>query len=725
MFTNHLQQPLINTIIFDSMKRFWFILMLLPLQMPAQTAGIDSLTLLLTQVDNDSSHFSLLERLAARLRRIDPAKAKLYADEALTIAQKNAWRGREGIAYIRLAVVASNLGNYQTAKEKAREALQIHQEVKDSAYISFDLQILGNSCRHLGDYSKSLEHHIRALNIRKATNTNEADIARNYTSIGNVYNLSGDFEKAIEYYEKGLDIWKHYGSPEDEANSYANIGALHLTNLEPEKAQVYLKRSMEIFDSLQIPYGIGATATNLGNAYMLFGEYEKAREASLKGLEIYRQQGDQARVAMILTQLGEIQQEAGYYSEAINYYKQVLPLVDSIGLLDTKKLIFERLSEAYASQGKHQQALEARLVFETLKDSLLNVQTLQQLNELDAQYQSQQKDQEIAYYKIDLERRTRERNVLLIGTALFFILGTLAILALISRQRAYRKLQEEQQRTAALLKKLQATQAQLLQSEKMASLGQLTAGIAHEINNPINFITSNIEALKLDFQDIDQLLELLSSLNSDHQTEAIKRLTVLKKEVDINFLREEINQLLASIERGAHRTDEIVKSLRNFSRNTTEHFLKANLHEALDATILLVKNNLPEKVFIQKEYGQIPEVFCQVSRLNQVFLNMLTNAIHATAPSGTITISTQQIDTQVEIVIADTGKGIAPATQSRIFEPFFTTKAVGQGTGLGLSISYSIIKQHNGNITVKSQVNKGTAFHILLPIEQNASPEHL
>ena len=708
------------------MKQFWLILiLLLPLRMPAQTASIDSLTISLNQADNDSSRFSLLEQLAAKLRRANPAKAETYASEALIIAQENGWKRREGIAYIRLAVVASNLGNYQKAKEKAEKALQIHQEVKDSTYISFDLLILGNSCRHLGDYSKSLEHQIRALNIRKATNTNEADIARNYTSIGNVYSLSGDFEKSIEYYEKGLDIWKKYGSPEDEANSYANIGALYLTNLKPEKAQVYLKRSMEIFDSLQIPYGIGATATNLGNAYMLFGEYEKAREASLKGLEIYRQQGDQARVAMILTQLGEIQQEAGYYSKAINYYQQVLPLVDSIGLLDTKKLIFERLSEAYASQGQHQQALEARLVFETLKDSLLNAQTLQQLNELDAQYQSQQKDQEIAYYKIDLERRTRERNVLLFGSALLFILGALAILALVSRQRAYRKLQKEQQRTATLLEKLQATQAQLLQSEKMASLGQLTAGIAHEINNPINFITSNIEALKLDFQDINQLLELLSLLDDDHQQKVIAQLVKYTKEIDINFLREEISQLLASIERGAHRTDEIVKSLRNFSRNTTEHFLKANIHEALDATILLVKNNLPEKVFIHKEYGQIPEIYCQVSRLNQVFLNILTNAIYATKPSGTISISTQLLGSQVEITIADTGKGMDAATQSHIFEPFFTTKEVGQGTGLGLSISYSIIKQHNGNITVKSQLNEGTAFHILLPIEQNTSPEHL
>lgn len=267
------------------------------------------------------------------------------------------------------------------------------------------------------------------------------------------------------------------------------------------------------------------------------------------------------------------------------------------------------------------------------------------------------------------------------------------------------------------MEKLKSTQSQLIDSEKMASLGQLTAGIAHEINNPINYISAGINPLKRDMADIESLYKKYKEASTNGFDE--NKLSDAKEfsdEIESDFLFEEIKSLLEGIEEGASRTREIVIGLRNFSRMDEDAIKTANINEGIDSTLMLLRNKIKNKITIKKEYGQIPPIECYPGKLNQVFMNILNNAADAIKDEGEIAIRTWGNDDHIFISIKDNGIGIPENTRKRIFEPFYTTKEVGQGTGLGLSISFGIIEKHKGNITVKSEKNKGSEFIIQLPI---------
>jgi len=269
---------------------------------------------------------------------------------------------------------------------------------------------------------------------------------------------------------------------------------------------------------------------------------------------------------------------------------------------------------------------------------------------------------------------------------------------------------------------LKNTQAQLVNSEKMASLGQLTAGIAHEINNPINFVTSNIIPLKRDLNDLIGLLHKYETLKTTAsvQPQDLVDIEAYKKEIDYEYLKEEVNILLAGMEEGAQRTAEIVKGLRIFSRLDESDLKKVNINEGIESTLILLNSSFGGKIKLVKDFDEDAVLECYPGKLNQVIMNIANNAIQAIHENnmddeGVVTITTKSEHDRVIIAIADNGPGMSEDVRNRIFEPFFTTKAIGQGTGLGLSIVYSIIESHNGTIKVESEIGKGTRFTMDLP----------
>lgn len=285
------------------------------------------------------------------------------------------------------------------------------------------------------------------------------------------------------------------------------------------------------------------------------------------------------------------------------------------------------------------------------------------------------------------------------------------------------------------LQELKKTQGQLVQTEKMSSLGQLVAGIGHEINNPVNFIHGNLSHAHEYTQDILRLLEIYQEEYPD-STATIQEEAEL---IDLDFLREDLPKLLSSMQVGSERIREIVKSLRNFSRVDEAEYKPANIHEGIDSTLMILQNRLKGKsescgIEVVKEYGELPPVECYPGQLNQVFMNLLTNAIDAfdeynqqsvstqefKATTSQIRISTQTLDSKsIAIHIADNGPGIPAEIVSRLFDPFFTTKPVGKGTGLGLAISYQIVvEKHHGELKCMSQLGKGTEFMIEIPVTQ-------
>lgn len=278
------------------------------------------------------------------------------------------------------------------------------------------------------------------------------------------------------------------------------------------------------------------------------------------------------------------------------------------------------------------------------------------------------------------------------------------------------------QKMTRAFEQLKNTQSKLVESEKMASLGVLTAGVAHEINNPVNFISGGIISLKENYEDVEMLLKKYLSYNPTADKKTTEKLwneiESLKEDIDLESLLPEIQDLFKSISNGASRSMEIVRGLKNFSRLDESDMKEANLETGIDSTLVILNNQLKNRITVNKEYGGIPSLHCFPGQLNQVFMNILNNAIQAMTGPGELSISTSHKDNNIIIRITDNGPGIPDAVKEHIFEPFYTTKGVGEGTGLGLSISYGIINKHKGTISVDSEMGKGTTFTITLPIKR-------
>jgi PAS domain S-box-containing protein len=282
-------------------------------------------------------------------------------------------------------------------------------------------------------------------------------------------------------------------------------------------------------------------------------------------------------------------------------------------------------------------------------------------------------------------------------------------------QTANSKLQSEQVRQQELIKKLEEAQNQLLQSEKMASMGQLAAGVAHEINNPVGFVNSNLGTLQRYVSKLLQLLGAYEALEGSLSEEAMQEIQQLKATMDAAYLRQDIDDLLNESLEGLQRVKRIVQDLKDFSHVDRAELEWADLEKGLDSTLNVVWNELKYKAKVTKAYGHPPSIECFPSQLNQVFMNLLINAAHSIETTGEITIRTGYDADYVWVEVEDNGKGIAPENLKRIFEPFFTTKPVGKGTGLGLSLSYGIVNKHNGHIEVKSELGRGSCFKVILP----------
>ncbi|MBS4096019.1 MAG: hypothetical protein KGZ83_04165 [Sulfuricella sp.] len=337
-----------------------------------------------------------------------------------------------------------------------------------------------------------------------------------------------------------------------------------------------------------------------------------------------------------------------------------------------------------------------------IQASLLRQEYQQHLEELVAERTADLKasEAELRDSRDQLEEKVRERTTEL--------------------QTANAALFADKESQEKLIKKLDETMNQLLQSEKMASIGQLAAGVAHEINNPVGFINSNVCTLERYLKNLLQIIdayeqaELIAVPHSKEHTEIMS----LKNELDYAYLKDDVVSLIHETLDGLARVKKIVQDLKDFSHVDEAEWQFTDLHKGLDSTLNVVNNEIKYKADVIKEYGELPQVECLPSQLNQVFMNLLVNAAHAIVERGTITLRTGREGGNIWLEIADTGSGIAPENLKRIFDPFFTTKPVGKGTGLGLSLSYGIVHKHHGNIEVKSELDKGATFRITLPVQQ-------
>ncbi len=297
---------------------------------------------------------------------------------------------------------------------------------------------------------------------------------------------------------------------------------------------------------------------------------------------------------------------------------------------------------------------------------------------------------------------------------------------LTERTETEEALQREKGEQAALITRLEDAKRQLLYSEKMASIGQLAAGVAHEINNPVGFVQSNINTLAGYVEDLFALTDLLEEVAAGLPDDSPlgRKIRESCERYDLEFLREDVPKLLSESRDGVSRVRKIVQDLRDFSHPDEGKFAWIDLNPGIVSTLNIVNNELKYKAEVITELGELPMIEANQNQLNQVFLNLLVNAAHAIKEKGVINVATRHLPESGEVCIsiADTGAGIPPENLKRIFDPFFTTKPVGKGTGLGLSLSYGIVQKHHGRIEVDSQERAGTLFQVFLPIRQPAEP---
>lgn len=300
-----------------------------------------------------------------------------------------------------------------------------------------------------------------------------------------------------------------------------------------------------------------------------------------------------------------------------------------------------------------------------------------------------------------------------------------ALASYIQAERSLKaELEAEHSALTVLNQKLEAAQNQLLQSEKMAAIGQLAAGVAHEINNPIGFISSNLQSLQ-DYSN--KLLQLTDFYEKVVQKIASDKLYQVQRQkwqqLQYEFIKADLPELLNETCEGVERVAAIVRNLKSFSHVDDSEWQYANLITGLENTIKIANNQLKYKVQLHRDFPEnLPEVYCQPMQLNQVFLNLLVNAAQAIEEQGDVYLSATADDNELRLAFRDTGCGIAPENLKRLFEPFFTTKPVGSGTGLGLSLSWSIVQKHHGRIEVSSTVGVGTTFTVILPLRTTTEP---
>ncbi len=292
------------------------------------------------------------------------------------------------------------------------------------------------------------------------------------------------------------------------------------------------------------------------------------------------------------------------------------------------------------------------------------------------------------------------------------------------REQAERALLERNAELHTLNAKLSSAQEHLIQSEKLASIGQLAAGVAHEINNPIGYIFSNFGTLEKYLANLFEMLSAYEQAEPTHGNASILAdLAALKKRIDFEYLKEDIPTLMGESKEGIVRVRKIVQDLKDFSHvDATQEWQFANLNQGIDSTLNVVNNEVKYKADVIREYGVLPEVQCMPSQINQVVMNLVVNAAHAMgAARGTITIRTGYDDGMAWFEVSDNGSGIPKDVLPRIFDPFYTTKPVGKGTGLGLSLSYGIIQKHHGSIDVQTEPGKGSTFRVSIPSVQTGS----
>lgn len=589
-------------------------------------------------------------------------------------------------------------------------SLSQHQDLKKFNGLAHSAK--GNYFTTTGEYIKGAEEHIFALRIFEELNDLNEE-ARCFKNLGMLYDKQHNLKKSLENYKHAYDLKLAQGDSDAVFTLVYLMGIIYGKYGNDSLALMMLDSAKKYSLMHSKTRRVGECDLETGFVFLSENNLEKSVEHFENACTIFTGLDEKEGMARCQHGMAKISLEKGNPKEALDHESSSMAYFGTSPFIDYKLESLKTFSEIYSRLNDYPNAYAYLKRFTVVRDSLRIELSGREIGELMYQHNLDNKQLEMDWQK-------KNYLTLISGSVILLLL----FIGLFYQSRSHNKEKEKQnlllsdynEKLEQALFDLKKTQTQLVQQEKLASLGQLTAGVAHEINNPINFVSSSIPSVRRNFEDIKTLIAEYEKLTLVPE-EKIK-MEKLKQQLDIAASIEETDTLLKGISVGASRTSEIVKGLKNFSR-TDEHEMRlSEINEGIESTVLLLSKKIVQKnILIEKKLSPIPQLFCFAGQLNQLWMNLLANALDAVDNNGKITISSGLSSTRQFVVVSvkDNGKGMTDEVKQKIFDPFFTTKDVGQGTGLGLSIAFGIVEKHKGKIEVFSKPGEGTEFKISIP----------
>jgi two-component system NtrC family sensor kinase len=679
-----------------------------------QNGKFDSLKHAVSIGANDTNKVKNLLLLSTEYMSTSPGDAIKYSNEARDLAIE--LRYTPGIAYAQknIGIVYYNQTKYVETIEHWTQSYLLFDSIGDKRNEALLLSNIGSVYMNQGDDAKALEYYFKSLQIAEQTE-DDHKIAIALGNIGTIYsNNKFTYEKALTYYLKALDLSEKLKDNNIMGGLLVNLGETYMNRNKDDSALYYFKKSLEAYKNTEnIPYSLN----DIGKIYTRQGNYDLAKKYHEEALNYADRLTLQLDIVQSYLGLGDSYYKEGDYLKALSAFKNAQFTASQTNLKKELRDSYHGLALTYAALQNYGDAYKYQTLFTDIKDTLFNLDIAQKVNNLQNNFEIQKKQGQIdiltkakALQKLELERQKFARNTL--AASLIFVFVITFILFKLYRKVGHRTLQLRRS-----LEDLKSAQSQLIQSEKMASLGLLTAGIGHEIQNPLNFVNN--------FSEIN--VELLQELEEG----PFQKLSLADKEEAVEIITN-LTQNMQKITHHGKRADAIVKGMLQHSRTSSVSKELTDINALADEYFRLSYHGLRAKdktfnAIMKTDFdNDIDKVNIVAQDMGSVLLNLYNNAFYSVnekkkrLPEGyepKVSVSTKRINDKIEIRVRDNGTGIPQKLLDKIFQPFFTTKPTGEGTGLGLSLTYDIVtKEHNGTIHADSTDGEGAEFIIQIPV---------
>lgn len=625
-------------------------------------------------------------------------------DRARVIAEKNNWKIEWTDQLCNLGLAYLRKGDYTHSKSSYQLGVKMAQAVNhQSGYAAANVGLGNLYYLQLSDFNTALQYYIKAAEYPTRHKCSAL------TNIGMCFMELKEYDQSIRYLNLAIKESFIRGGVSTRIYAYNSKGSSFLAKNNPDSALHAYEQGLANARKASLRFEESASLMGIGRVHAFHQQYRAALDHYMQASKIMEEvryvellKECAYRTAMVYKEMKDVSQEKFYLRKALSYPPKQSKRIH--------KQVLEELVALSEGEKNYQAALDYQKQIGVLQDSTFNEQKVREAIRIEGKYELEMGKKEIetleAKNKLteaELARTEFNRKILIASLLVLALVVMLTVYAYLVKKNSHRQLekqnrliQQQQEELRASLESQQAMQAQLIHSEKMSSLGRMTAGIAHEINNPMNFISGGIDVLK------ESYVKMLAKEEGDLDTE----------------LKEEASAMFLAVQNGVDRVTRIVKSLNAFSDMQADGYLVMPLEDILDMALTVTNKNLEtQRVKVTRHYETDLRVQANPSQLSLVFVNIIENAIHAmegNTGEKILTITTRLLNSLVQITITDNGSGMSEEAKAHLFDPFFTTKPVGKGTGLGLSVCFGIIEKHKGKITFHSEVGKGTSFFISL-----------